>query len=45
MIWHLSKMFVMLFTSFARSPSTLKSSLGFTVASFIDKNCKKMSKC
>lgn len=26
-------------TSFARSPSMLKSSRGFTVASFIDKNC------
>jgi hypothetical protein len=26
-------------TSFDRSPSMLRSSLGFTVASFIDKNC------
>jgi hypothetical protein len=31
----------MLLTSFDRSPSIFRSSLGFTVASFIDKNCKK----
>lgn len=32
-------------TSFDRSPSMLRSSLGFTVASFIDKNCKRFVQC
>ena len=38
-LFHTALDFSSLLTSFVRSSSMLKSSLGLTVASFIDKNC------